>query len=76
MERLVLRADERTALQRYAKQTTRAPQLAIRAQIVLACAEGRLNGQVARDLGVSIQMVGRWRRRFVQERLQGLEAPP
>jgi hypothetical protein len=74
VERLVLGPDERAALQQYAKQFGRAPQLAMRARIVLECAEGRLNGDVARDLGVSIQMVGRWRRRFVQERLRGLEA--
>ena len=74
VERLILGLDERVALQRYAKQFGRTPQLAMRARIVLACAEGRLNGDVACDLGVSIQMVGRWRRRFVQERLKGLEA--
>ncbi len=75
VERLVLGPDEKAVLQRYVKQVQRSPQLAMRAQIVLACAEGRLNGQVARDLRISIQMVGRWRRRFVQERLQGLETP-
>jgi transposase len=45
----------------------------VRARIVLLCADGRLNGDVATELGTSIQMVGRWRRRFVQGRLSGLK---
>jgi hypothetical protein len=75
VERLVLSASEKAMLQRYAAAAEHAPQLAVRAQIVLACAEGRLNSDVACDLGVSLSMVGRWRRRFVQERLRGLELP-
>jgi hypothetical protein len=76
VEDLVLTAAERSILQRYTKHAQSAPQLAMRARIVLECAEGRLNGAVARDLGISIQMVGRWRRRFLQEGLRGLEGSP
>jgi hypothetical protein len=75
VERLVLQASEKTVLQRYVAGAEQDPHLAVRAQIVLGCAEGRLNGDVARDLGVSLSMVGRWRRRFVKERLRGLELP-
>jgi hypothetical protein len=73
VEDLVLTPAERSILLRYTKHAESAPQLAMRARIVLSCAEGRLNGRVARDLGISIQMVGRWRRRFLQEGLRGLQ---
>jgi hypothetical protein len=75
VEPLVLTTSEKAALKRHVASAKGNPQLALRAQIVLGCAEGRLNGDVARDLSISIAMVGRWRRRFVQERLRGLEAP-
>jgi hypothetical protein len=76
VEDLVLTSAERSTLRRYTKLGESAPQLAMRARIVLSCAEGRLNGRVAHDLGISIQMVGRWRRRFLQEGLRGLEGSP
>jgi hypothetical protein len=44
----------------------------MRARIVLACAEGSSNRQVAADLGVSATAVNRWRSRFVASRLDGL----
>ena len=72
VELLVLTADESEVLRQYARDRRVSPVLARRAQIVLECAEGRLNGDVARELNVTIQAVGRWRRRFVEYRLDGL----
>ena len=46
--------------------------LALRARIVLACAQGKENRQVAEELGVGEDTVGKWRRRFVEHRLEGL----
>ena len=46
--------------------------MALRAKIVLACAEGQTNQQVAERLGVWPQTVGNWRGRFVRQRLEGL----
>lgn len=43
-----------------------------RAQIVLACAEGKANRQVASELGLCEQTVGTWRERFRVQRLKGL----
>jgi transposase len=48
----------------------------MRARIILACAEGLANKDVAARLGVSKQMVTRWRVRFAQERLDGLYDEP
>jgi transposase len=50
--------------------------LALRARIVLACADGGDNKDVAAQLGVWPQTVGKWRARFVRYRLDGLcDAP-
>ena len=50
--------------------------LASRARIVLACAEGRSDLAVARDLGTTRETVGKWRRRFVQAGCDGLLDAP
>ena len=55
---------------------TTAQGLAQRARIVLACAAGRSNSEVATDLRITRQTVGRWRRRFVEQRLDGLVDEP
>ncbi|WP_443054407.1 IS630 family transposase [Streptomyces sp. IBSBF 2435] len=44
--------------------------------MLLACAEGRSNAQVADDLGVSRETVRKWRARFVADRLEGLVDQP
>ncbi len=69
---LTLSPDEKEALERHAAEGGARTAIAQRARIVLACAEGRLNGDVARSFGVTNQMVGRWRRRFVDLRMEGL----
>ena len=48
----------------------------MRARIVLACAEDSQNKEVAAKLGVVEMTVGKWRRRFVQDRLEGLRDEP
>src|SRR6476661_291602 len=73
---LELSAEEREQLQRWALRRTSAQALAMRSRIVLACAEGRSNSVVAAQLGVSAQMVGKWRARFVEARLDGLADDP
>jgi transposase len=50
--------------------------LALRSRIVLACAEGRSNTEVAAACGVSAATVGKWRRRFCELRLDGLSDDP
>jgi transposase len=48
----------------------------MRSRIVLRCAEGGTIGQVAADLGVSRDMVSKWRSRFLARRLDGLSDDP
>ena len=73
---LVLAAGERDQLVRWARRPKTEQRLAVRSRIVLACAEGRDNDQVAALLGVHPKTVGKWRRRFLQRRLDGLSDDP
>lgn len=73
---LVLTEDERATLERWASRPTGGQGLALRCQIVLACAEGLDNKVVAARLGVHQSTVVRWRARFVVRRLAGLSDEP
>ncbi|MBM0255705.1 IS630 family transposase [Micromonospora sp. 4G55] len=73
---LELTAEEREALRGLARRPKTAQGLAVRARIVLACAEGLSNSEVSRRLGVSLPTVGKWRKRFVADRVDGLRDEP
>jgi transposase len=74
----VLTAEERGVLERFTNRRKTAQALALRARIVLACAEKAQpsNQEVAQRLHVNQATVGKWRRRFVVERLDGLLDDP
>jgi transposase len=74
--RVTVSPSERTTLEQWARRRTTAQGLAQRAQIVLACAAGQSNSDVAAALRITRQTVGRWRQRFVQKRLDGLLDEP
>ncbi len=73
---LALNDDERAQLAAWARSAKTAQRLAMRAKIVLRCAEGRTNKQTAIDLGVDESTVDRWRQRFITGRLGGLADEP
>jgi len=70
---LVLSVDERVQLERWARRAKSSQVLALRSRIVLGCAEpGAMSTEVAAKLGCSEATVGKWRRRFLAGRLDGL----
>ena len=74
--RLIVSPSERETLERWTRRRKTAQALALRARIVLLSAKGWNNGEVAEELDVSRQMVGRWRQRFIDKRLDGLLDEP
>jgi transposase len=71
---IALNDDERRQLMQWSRQ--RRSRRAVRARIVLNCLEGRSNREVARRLGITTQTVGKWRGRFIAERVRGLLDQP
>ena len=67
---------ERETLERWVRRPKTAQALALRARMILACSEGRSNTAVGADLGVSDETVGKWRSRFLEQRLDGLSDEP
>ena len=74
--KLMLTAEERETLQGWARRPKTAQALALRARIILACAEGASNTAVAAALRLCEPTVGKWRGRFVARRLDGLRDEP
>jgi transposase len=72
----VLEAAEREQLERWARRPRSEQRLATRSRIVLRCAQGWDNDEVAAELGVHAKTVGKWRRRFLERRLAGLSDDP
>jgi transposase len=73
---LNLTDDERRALLAWSRRRKTAQALAERSRIILVCATGRSNSEVAADLRVSRDMVSKWRARFLDRRLAGLTDEP
>ena len=76
LEPVVLSDDERETLERWARRPKSAQALALRCRVVLACAEGGHVIEVAERLGLDPHTVGKWRRRFLADRLDGLHDEP
>lgn len=73
---IVLTDDERQKLQFWSRRYTSSHALAQRAQIILFCADGVPNRDVALRMRTSQQTVSKWRKRFGAKRLEGLADEP
>jgi transposase len=79
---IVLTDEERAELTRLARSRLTSVRLALRARIVVLAAQGLQNIEIAARLGVGRVQVSRWRERYIESRLAGIErdlprgAPP
>ena len=73
---LVVTEREREVLERWSRRAKSSQALAQRSRIVLGCAAGKSNKEVAAEVGVWPQTVGKWRQRFLEDRLDGLGDDP
>ncbi len=73
---VILSDEERLKLTGLAGRRKTAQALAMRARIVLSCADGHQNKDVSAALGLHPMTVGKWRRRFQSQRLDGLNDDP
>ena len=73
---IVLTVEERRELERRARCYTARYAEVVRARIVLLAARGLANVEIAARCDTSPQVVHRWRKRFFEQRLNGLEDRP
>lgn len=70
---IVLTDEQRVALLRWSRGRATPARLVRRARIVLLAAEGWENQEIAAELDIERTVVGRWRRRFAEQGLEGIE---
>ncbi len=68
-----LSREEKASLESVARRYTSPYRDVIRARIVLYAARGLSNDQIAARLDTPRQIVSKWRKRFLEQRLAGLE---
>jgi transposase len=73
---LSVTSEERESLERWSRRPKTGQALAQRARLILESASGKSNTEVARRLRITKQMVGKWRTRFLEKRLDGLLDEP
>lgn len=71
--KITLSASERTTLERWTQSRTVQIRQAMRARIVLLAAEGKMNKEIAAALSINPNTAGRWRGRFAELRINGIE---
>lgn len=70
---ITLTAEDKATLQRWSRGRSTPARLVIRSKIVLLAAEGKTNDAIADELQADRTVVGRWRRRFADKGLAGIE---
>ena len=73
---LSITGDDHAQLQSWCKRPKTAQALAMRSRVVLLAAEGKSNTQIASQLRVTLQTVGKWRQRYLEQGLDGLVDEP
>ncbi len=70
---ITLDDEERNILQRWSRGRSTPARLVLRAKIVLLATKGKQNKDISSMLGVDRSIAGRWRCRFAQHGLAGIE---
>jgi len=71
--KITLEAEERNDLKRLSRSRSTSVRLAERSTIILLAAEGKTNGEIAESMGITRQKAGRWRDRYQQLGIAGIE---
>lgn len=74
--RIILTDHERVTVEAMARKYTSSYRTVIRAKIILYAADGLQNKDIAARLDTSPQIVSKWRKRFFEQRLEGLADAP
>jgi len=73
---VLLGKDERASLQAITRKYTSPYCDVMRAKVILLAADGLSNQQIGERLQLPRQIVSKWRKRFFEERLAGLQERP
>jgi hypothetical protein len=73
---IILSKSEKTALVKIARKYTSSYFQVVRAKVILMAAQGLRNDQIAARVSLPRQIVSKWRKRFFEERLEGLDNLP
>ena len=71
--KITLTNEDRQTLGRWARGRSTPARLVLRARIVLLAADGKDNKSIAAELHTDRLLVGKWRKRFVEKGLAGIE---
>ena len=73
---ILLTEEEKEELEKEARKYTSPYYKVVRARVILLAHEGLQNKEIGRRLELPRQIVSKWRKRFFEERLDGLEDLP
>ena len=73
---VILSSHEKNVLQQMARKYTLSYFKVIRAKAILLAADGFENKQIGEQLDLHREIVSKWRKRFFEERLNGLQDRP